>query len=420
MIFRNALCCDTCGCITLLRISVGGREKDAFRYECERCFQEVTGLLTTDLSAGALIDFSVRGARQVAETLDTQFDFWYHHCSSLPTLSAPNARELGISPDLAARRQLGFDTAAERLEAAGTLLSVARESGTTLRQIARQYFAGNWQQFQLSAGRFMSDPLEMPQDRQRALFRLWDGFFAPLFLSEESSAFTLDMMRAIKGQSQVDRAALTGFLDEVVAAGHLPDSQRHLFLQFSRFTEVAEEFRPVLIFWDRAASEQEFPEGWTVTAPRSFDNTKSLYIDLFETVSQSLTLVVGFINLRLRGHHNRFAEHPVLGSRYAPKSLAEFARMSNAPKLAYIGEWSDLERWIVPGMHPRIRDACAHSATRYDTATGNIQYRFSASGSVRSISYGEFLFTTLHALRAATTLAHFTKQLYLFRHFPDW
>ena len=47
MIVRYPLKCDGCGTVTVLRISVGHREREPFRFECEECHQVVSGVFIT-------------------------------------------------------------------------------------------------------------------------------------------------------------------------------------------------------------------------------------------------------------------------------------------------------------------------------------------------------------------------------------
>lgn len=416
MIVRYPLSCNGCGAVTVLRIAVGHRDRDPFRFECEQCHQEISGTFVTDQKAVAVKGLEdVAGATLAESEEGAQY---YHLYSSDFATESSQEQALGLSPFMTAYITLGskFD---ERMGRVTTFFGLLDNDGAELKRIARNFFAENWPQYKRAVGKYLDWPLEEPLDQQRALFQLFELMLGSIFTSEGHVALIVEMNDQLVTLLRSRKQQFLAFIDEALSRGYLKESRQVLLEQLLRFCDEAEDFRTVLPFWDPADPNASFPTGLAVRAPRAFHELKSLYVDLYEAIARALTLVTALGNLLHRGNHNHYLPHPNLGGKFAPQSMADFHRRSNAPKIEYVAELPWLAPWIAAGLDPKLRNAIGHNSSRYNSKNGTIEYQLDAAGTVRSMSYGEFLFGILRLARSALQLAHLTKQLFVFDRFRD-
>ncbi|MCX5801811.1 MAG: hypothetical protein NTX17_10570 [Candidatus Eisenbacteria bacterium] len=298
--------------------------------------------------------------------------------------------------------------------------NLVSNDGEEMQRIARNFFSENWDHFAAGTGKYLKDwPVAEPIDRQRALFQLLELMVGTLFTSEGHVELITKMSNFLAGLAAKSRPALLGFVDDALSQHYLSESRQTLVEIILRFLERADDFRSVLPFWNPADPDAVFPSDLTVTAPRSFHELKSLYVDAYEAVARALTVVSALANLDVRGHHDNYLTHPILGKKFAPQSMGEFHKKSHAPKLAYLAELPWLERWILPALEPKLRNAIGHNSSRYDATTGDIEYQLDGASGFKSISYGDFLFSLLRLVRSALQLAHLMKQLYVHHYFRN-
>ena len=414
MIVRYPLKCNGCGVITILRIAVSHRDRDPFHFECEECHREISGIFVTDQQAAAVKGIEdLRGAA-LSETEDGAK--YFHLYSSDFATETSQESVTGLSPFLTAHMMLGPQFV-ERMGRIAQFYGLVENDGAELKGIARQFSEGNRKQFRLSVSRYLDWPLDEPIDQQRALFQLFELMLGPLFHSESHVSLVSKMYSELKHLFKDKKPAFIAFVDDALVRGYLKSSRQELLDQLLRFLEEADDFRSVLPFWDAADQNAAFPPELAVRAPRSFNQLKSFYVDLYEAVARSLTLVTAIGNLVHRGDHNAYQPHPTLRDKFAPRSMADFHTKNSAPKLAYLADLSWLSEWVQPSMDAKLRNAIGHNSSRYNPKTGNIDYQLDGAGTVRSISYGDFLFAILRLVRTSLQLAHLTKQLYVFDHF---
>ncbi|HVN33105.1 MAG TPA: hypothetical protein VMT45_14075, partial [Thermoanaerobaculaceae bacterium] len=374
------------------------------------------GVFVTDQEAGTVKGLQdLHGATLVGSEEGAKY---FHMYSPDFATDTAYAETLGPSPFITAIMRLGPEYE-KRMRRIASFYGLLASDGPEFQRITRNFLLENWDHFGKGIGKYLDWPVEQPIDRQRALFQLLEIMLGGVFTSEGHVGLISTMYNELTSLLRSSRPQFIAFINEALVGGYLRDSRRALLELLLRFVERADDFRSVLPYWDPADLRSSFPPDLAVTAPRAFHELKSLYVDLYEAIARALTLVSGIANVQRRGNHNLYAPHPTLGKKFAPHSMAEFHRKSNAPKVAYLSDLPWLEAWLAPALDSKLRNAIGHNSSHYNPRTGTIDYRLDGTGSVRSISYGDFLFGILRLVRSALQMAHLIKQLYVFDHFRD-
>ena len=97
-------------------------------------------------------------------------------------------------------------------------------------------------------------------------------------------------------------------------------------------------------------------------------------MDSYEVAARALTAAVAILNHRDRGNSDLFQTHPDLGSKFSPRSLADFHKQNNAPKLAYLRGDPLFGPFILPALDPKLRNAIGHYSASFDQVAGTISY----------------------------------------------
>jgi hypothetical protein len=169
----------------------------------------------------------------------------------------------------------------------------------------------------------------------------------------------------------------------------------------------------VLSEWDPGDPNREIDAALRVPGQGRFHEVKALYVDAYEATARGLTIVTAIINLRDRRDADAYPTHPDLGRRFAPASLDDFHRQSNAPKLAYLRGDPLFESWLVPALDPKLRNAIGHYTAAYDPGTGDISYAVDRVGTRETLSYGQFLLRVFRLVVRTHQLNHLVKMLFV-------
>jgi hypothetical protein len=392
---RYPLKCHGCGSITVLRIGVSYREREPFEFACQECSQDISGIHVTDQKRYRVVGVEdLSGAEQAHSEEGAKFYHQYHPDFATDTTTPTTPTGLGMSPFLQAMRRRGLDDLVVRVGRGQIFAETVQRRGNDIIRALRNHQKARWKQFDTDAQR-LGIRLQPPADassRLCAVSEVVNLLLSPIFQGGVHSSRVADADALLRNLASTDPAKLTDTLESLLSEGFLTAVQQQLLDIFARVVRLGNDLRPVLFEWDPENDTAPWPEHLAVKGPMRFHDLKTLYVDAYEALARALTAITALLNLRDRGGAANYAVHPDLGKKFSPKTLREFHKQNNAPKLAYLRGDPLFEPWILPALDPKLRNAIGHYSADYDPVDGRVSYIVDkATGKREELSYGEFM-----------------------------
>lgn len=419
MVIRYTLKCDHCSKTTLLRLGVGNDEVQKLEFECENCSQHISVTLTLTKAKDGVVSFNVIGASQIptiigedifAQTTDYVFVFHptFGHSKDEPVLT-PFLQAFGRNKDdfVAQMKRIAF------------LNTLSTKGSPDLSRIIRNYTNENWLQFESSVREYIPDDwqVSLPIDRNRALYQILEFFVSPVVTSTSHSELILSLTKYTAGLLNRDAKLFDDFIAVLEGSDILREVQYGAFDLVERFLKLTDEFRPIIVDWDFDNPDKEPPD-LVIKARVDFHDIKSFYVDAYELICKSLTIITGLINLDKRGHYDKYPVHPTMKN-FAPKSILSFHDLANAPKIVLLEEEPLFKNWISHSLDPKLRNAIGHNSTRYVKTKEEIGYVVDKkTRKTASINYGTFLAKALRAFVRTHQVNHLVKIMYIHKYLP--
>ena len=407
MIIREYAKCDSCNTVTILRLGIGTQDEQNFEYICENCNQEITGKLSLNQKEAKVVSLNLYGATLVDET-DSRYIVTIH--PDFPNISN---QEDTFSPFISAaeRHQSDFTN---RLIQMAIWKKIIDNDAKNLKRIYKNYRQMKWEFFIKDVREYIPRdwPLERQIDKNRALYQILELCLMPIATSQNHVELIDNLTEFLLERKKIQFLDLINYLEKNKI---LEDIQDRAFKFTFQFFTLSKEMSSVIVEWDPQKPEARFPPDLVVPEKQSFDRIKSFYIDGYELVADSLTIILGLINLKHRGNFNSFAEHPKInkGKPFA-KNLSDFMQKMNAGKLDLLFEEEKFEYWINSAMDPIIRNAIGHNDFIFDEKSEIIRYPMDKNKSqFCTIAYGDFLFTCIRILVQVHQINHLIKMLYV-------
>lgn len=420
MIVQNPLRCLACKTVTVLRIGVSNRPREPFRFTCQECNQEISGVFNTDQKRGKVLGLTdLLGAEEATSTEDVKFYHLYHPDFGTDSTGPALPGGLTLSPFLAALERQGPLELIARMQRVGKFRETIRSRGLDIIRTLQNYRTLNWSQFDKDVNSIISTSIVLGNatDRLCALSAVLNLAFEPLFDSSTHRARISAAGTLVKSLANADRSKFNTLLTELDNS-YLTKVQNDLIDIITRFLRISEEFRGVLPDWDSENPDAVLPPHLQVTDGSRFHEVKSVYVDAYEAAARGLTIVVALINMRDRGDAHVFPRHPDLGSRFAPSDIADFHKQNNAPKLAYLRSDSLFNAWFLSALDPKLRNAIGHNTATYNPKTGLVSYAIDKRGTYQHVSYAQFLNRMLRLMLCCHEHLILIKMMLIYRQNP--
>lgn len=395
MIVRIHIKCNHCESVIMLRIGVGSKNREPFQLACDNCSQQINATLVTDQAKGNIIDIELTGAIQTDEQDYSQL-FTYHPHFVTPDIGTPEER---LSPFIAAfTRYENEDDLFKRTQRLVSFEQLSDEYISELGRLIRNYKDKDWGNFTNGLEKHIPKglPLNNQIDYDIAIFYLTEDSLSPIIHSENN----IDIMNFIGDYiSSIQAASSETFsllLTELDSANYLSEILNESLELLANFHKISAEFRSVIIEWNPDDPNQTFPSSTHVTGKVGFDDIKSLYVDGYELICRSITIIISLINLDIRGNSSIFPHHPTNNpNRPFASGISSFHQKPNAPKKDILFENPQFHTLISESLDSKLRNAIGHNTIKYDPKNGNITYPIDRTGTIQTISYGQFLFSIL-------------------------
>lgn len=413
LILRYAVECPGCMAKIVLRLGVGVDTQLPFYYVCGKCGVPTRGVLHTrpdtmppradlELEDGRIFDQEHEDADQVITiSLD------------LPCLLVGDeASPEGMFPFFhQAELMGGLERLMEFQRRMGMFRQLIMSDWTQLRRLITYYADRNWGQFDVEL-QGLFDERQLPPrndlDRHDLFHRAVELFFLPLLpdfeypdLKAEFNGFLLRLMEERK----------RGLREFTICLANSPELAQYQCGLLDRLSFCVDHFPalapgfPVLFYTEEGERSLE-----RLRIMRDdFEILKSHYLSCFEACHRILFVLIGLINLSVRGNADAFAG----GS---PGSLAQFERLPNAEKVKY------LDKDVLPAISSRwqssldrqLRNAIGHYGIHHDLRTGLLVRQRG-----EPIPYSQFVASNLKLIPMLLYCIQVVKMIYINRWFYD-
>ncbi|WPF82766.1 hypothetical protein SANBI_000380 [Sanguibacter sp. 4.1] len=395
MISRNFLKCPGCGENFVARIGTDATVQTKFYLPCPYCSLPIRARM----SGEDLDDHRVRFECEKISEVDVSEDTLVITVDPfVPSkYNADSHDGLGAFPTLTVRQLLKNEEHSAYYHDRSMAASAIEGSWPSTRMIFEYYLQQDWAMFNstVKSALEISRPGETAHERSTIAYQsLAFVAFAVTGSANRRSVRLLERFNS-KHTAAIKKAPYVRFL----RAQRDPTAQleRETFDMVASFIADYESWSMGRIA--RHTSDEGEEALMKLTLFRDeFSLLRDLYQQGFEVICKSLWILVSAQNTAIRGDPNGFGSaHPV---EVPPKShvhtMAQFARLPNSHKIAYVSQ--------VPGWEPlrdflnsRRRNTIGHASARHDLRTGQIFSDLDPTG-ITYLSFTREVFGVFEAL----------------------
>lgn len=415
MILRSYIACSRCKKVTMLRVGLGARILERVIYCCKNCNSEICIVIKADVNdlAGSGLTSIEGGERLEVGKVPPEAAFAITAHSDFPTMITPPT-DFMDSPYLQAVQRVGIEAFMNRAPRQGILDAMAEQHSADLERLTRNFLDENWTFFDQDAQQWIGGRFDVNNhySRIRAMNVIFGFVTGPVTASKVHVQTVSAMSARLVKVAQANAGAYKAFLEEVCRNQWLDRSFHDFFRLSPVFVRASDDFRQVLIDYDPEDRKCSFPNGLRITRTSGFDSIRQLYVDAYEAMSRSFTILSGLMNIESRGDANTYPPAPKQYKKFMPASMLAFEKAANAPKIAMI-ETDPLLSLLTEGiLQPSLRNAVGHFSWNYDPNNSVIVFsdRSAASKTV-SIAYGELLIKIIKLLVSLYEISNFLSMM---------
>jgi hypothetical protein len=401
VIIRYGIRCPGCDEVIHVRLSVYPCEGVKFYFPCPECEIPITGNMRGEESIDTFrVNFD--NCNRVRIEYDESFASTVTVAPNVPLKRAARSlREVGGAPNAMILHVAG-DSADKLTRRMSYFYMMKKDRWPNVQRFYEYYMRGQWDRF-LAAGRKAVGPTFT--DPGTAHGRESEAYRAVTIctLSIPAASFDNIMTEIIDRMESI--FSCTSFRDFAIkstASGDLQREQRRIWDCICLLMKTSELWFLPGLLWELADENPGISRDELWLALDEFHQIRDAYVACFEACCKAKVYVVAFINSAERGAPEVFTSNlpPRLvpqGRQRPPRTFAQFKRLPNYEKLAYLYEWPKLYDGINQILDNRLRNAIGHNSARHDLRTGMI-----VSDDEAVMSYVDFtakvygLYTALH------------------------
>ncbi|WP_048197846.1 hypothetical protein [Methanocella arvoryzae] len=408
--------CNSCGAIIKTKIGVGYQKETNYKFECERCHQEITLRFiikeyTDKLGRTNYKDIWIPDG--ISKSKSNKFDFCFTSHPDFPTRTS----DVYSFPFIDALNNRDETDILQRQLRQVFWHELSMKKAKNLKMIYRNYSLGDFENFKKGIIAFQKGstefdskilsallpgelPLNNNMDKLSALSRVLDACFFPIVVSKNHFELYHYFESYIADLNQTEYQNYNEFVDFLVNNNYLTDIQNKCFEYIFNFLDLSEDFSPVIFEWDPENPDATFPSDANINNNISFDKIKSFSVDGFELLSKSLVIIIGLINIKHRHNYDSINYDPRERNKKPFKGgLIEFNAIANAPKFKLLSEENKFDKWINPVIDSKLRNDIGHFGYTIDSNKGYITYYTNKEKTKsNTITYGEYLFRCIRLL----------------------
>jgi hypothetical protein len=373
---RYGIQCPGCEAEILVRLSVYPSEGIRFYFPCPECEIPITG--------------NMKGEENI-DTLAIRFD----DCQQFDVdLSQSYKNVVTVAPNVPLKRdargldEVGGAPNAIILHIAGNNVELLMRRASLfhqtryniwpdVRRFYEYYLQEQWDLFATAGKKAVSASFEDPSTghgRESETYRAVSACIIPLATGPFGSMMgeIVEYMELIFAST-----AFRDFAIRSVASGDLQREQRRIWDCLCLLMKTSEIWFLPGVLWDLADANPAISLDQLSLSLDEFHQLRDVYVASFETICRAITYVMAFINTSKRVTPEAFTTDlpPRLaahGRQQPPRTFAQFNRLTNFEKLAYLYEWPALDDGFRDILDNRLRNAISHNSARHDLRTDMI------------------------------------------------
>jgi hypothetical protein len=344
---RYAVFCPGCDQDILVRLSVSPSEWVRFYLSCPNCNIPITGSMRGEDNIESLsVHFD--DCRRADVDIERAYSFVVTVAPDMPLKPAARTlKEIGGAPS-AMILHIAGDNAGQLLRRFSIFQRMRTAIWPHSRRFYEYYMQEQWDLFvttgKKAVGAGFVDP-GTAHGRESEAYRA----VSICTLASATESFRHMMTEIIDHMEPVLEApSFIHFATRSVAEGDLQREQRSLWDCLCLLMKISEMWLLPGLLWDLADENRAVNLDELSLSRDEFHQLRDAYITCFEASCKSLIYLLAFINTFERGDAEKFT--PVLppglrsqGRKAPPRTFAQFKRLPNYDKLAYLYEWPILE-----------------------------------------------------------------------------
>lgn len=405
-ISREIIRCLSCDNAVTLRLVVPiGERADPFLCPCPSCNCPLAGTFTLTFDPPKVhINSHDFKFEHIAATLDDPYPI-VTVSTDLPVHRTYHVRSMseGGSPYLWLMSLMPKEFLAYH-ERAATLELFRSRAWPSIRKAVTFAEVADWTNACNSLGNFVSELIQTGAGPTYACFRAFELAFVPMLDMSTLVAVKGEWFGHLNNCSSVQR---TAYIDLLRAFGNAHGFNVFRTKVFAVYRRLVDSFDTVMLgmlFESSPAAFKDHVSDYRLFRA-DYDTVKSLYVDIFELISQVTLFLNAVVNLSVRSNAEHFASIQDNGRTLTAATFAQFRRYKAYQRLQTLHELPNLHAFVDDVSRP-MRNDIGHFSAHYDYRSGDIVYDDGAR-----TSYIEFSGSFLSAARAVSLLLAVVEKL---------
>ncbi len=373
-VYRVYLECEVCGAITAVRTQIGYLNQHPIRICCGKCGILFGGHIVIDQTNGEfLLDF--HNASQVRGQPLLTPDFIIESSGELLTdkLQAyKDDKSLAyFSPFFKTLAMIDPSKMSIFVNNAITFLEFCENRWPEIKRIHDIWIGEKHEYLAKELRKYLSEktfPLDNELELLRGVNMVTIMAFFGLLNKERFSSNSKFIMDKISQLSDKKIKNLMELVNYFEANRLIYKYESKLYTQLDRFISIFPHLIPVfgLQFYREIPRDLAIKKGLTTV---SIEDLKQFYVDTYETLAETIDLVVSFNNLEHRGDFEKMANR-----RRDIKTIYDFIAKSKGIKIDFIDGSEAFDKLIYKSLDNRIRNSIGHNSYKCDGLSQLIKF----------------------------------------------
>lgn len=365
-VYREYLKCDVCGSITAVRTQIGYLDQHPIRICCGRCGILFNGHIVIDQKVGEY-SLNFHNASQVRGRPLPTPDFIIESSGELLTDKLQVYKDdksfAYFSPFLKTLTAIDPPKMSEFINCAIKFLEFRENRWPEIRRIHDIWVDEKHEYLAKELRKYLSEktfPLDNELELLRGVNMVTMMVFFNLLNKERfntNSKFIIDEISRLSDSNLKDLMKLVNYFED---NHYIYKYESKLLTQLDRFVAIFPHLIPVfgLQFYREIPKDLTAKKGLTTV---SIEDLKQFYVDTYETLAETIDLIVSFNNLEHRGDFEKMANR-----RRDIKTISDFTVKSKGIKIDFIDGSEAFDKLIYKIINNKIRNAIGHNSYKCD------------------------------------------------------
>ena len=365
MVFNTFIKCQVCGCITRVRLQVGGQEEHPIEVTCGKCGTSLSGKVKIGQDCPGL-NFSFDNAD---DAQDENADYVVECSGEFPTAKQAEVADLEglvVTPFIRYMNCMKTDDSYEEFVQAVSQLNATAKKWKNYKRIltlAKNNSEYLTQEIQKEfSGQFFQCRDESETLRAVHMIEV-HGLY---------SALRKDILNDLSfsaGILKMDSAQMKSLIDFLNSHDgfHLEELQELIYKVYDEFIVVYQRLIPALALQYCKDNSFDFEHEGSTTS--SFGSVKQFYLDVYEALGNLMIIPVALNNIKYRSDIN--AMNPIEKN---VNSLEDYIKLTKASRYHFCLDSEVYTSFLKTLVNAKLRNAIGHNDVEYNSVDQLITY----------------------------------------------